>query len=88
MSHRQKSGIVIGVIIGFMVLILGGYLCWKRRMNMLRGAQRLRKSSSFPFLAVVLGPISPALCNSVCSGAPIFVLELDARCPMLFDTSS
>ncbi|XP_024362217.1 receptor-like protein 4 isoform X2 [Physcomitrium patens] len=47
MSHRQKSGIVIGVIIGFMVLILGGYLCWKRRMNMLRGAQRLPRDAPY-----------------------------------------
>lgn len=46
MSHGMKTGIVFAIVGGFIILVLGGYLCWKRRMNMIRGAQRLRKSRS------------------------------------------
>lgn len=35
------------LVLGFLILVLGGYLCYKRRMNMLRGAQRLPRDAPY-----------------------------------------
>ncbi|KAG0561915.1 hypothetical protein KC19_9G103000 [Ceratodon purpureus] len=47
MSHGMKTGIVFAIVGGFIILVLGGYLCWKRRMNMIRGAQRLPRDAPY-----------------------------------------
>lgn len=47
MSHGMKTGIVFAVLGGFVVLFVGGYLCYKRRMNMIRGAQRLPRDAPY-----------------------------------------
>jgi hypothetical protein len=42
-SGAAKVGIGFAIAFGIVAFFVGGYLCWKRRQNIARGAQRLRK---------------------------------------------
>lgn len=46
MSHGLRTAIIMAIIGCFILLVLGGYLCWKRRMN-IRGAQRLPRDAPY-----------------------------------------